>query len=183
MGLSWRGAGTVVPAVVVVGGVLYGVTAWGYGIGTAARPETGLFPFIVAVGLVLSAATWLVTTALQRPVPHEHDPVREQLEFGPASHDPFLGEEAGPDDDDSLHWWRVGGVALAGTLVIPLSTWIGLVATAGVLVLTAGLVMRARPVAAVAVAAGFTLVAYLVFERWLSVPLPDGFVFTMGAIA
>ena len=183
MGLSWRNASTVVPAVLLVGGAAYGVTAWGYGLGSGAQPGPGLFPFAIAVALVLSAAVWLVTEARRTPAGQE-----QPLPFVPfvAGVEPALAssvthaEEAGPDDDDRLSWGRVAGVALAGTLVIPLSTWIGLIAATGVLVGVAALLMRARAVTAVAIGVVFAVLAYLLFEQWLGVPLPDGFLLTMG---
>jgi len=181
MALSVKGAHTVVPALLVVGGVAFGVTAAGYGVGTIEQPGSGLFPVVIAVALVVSAVAWLVTTARDRPDLHAPDPVQDQLEHGPVSSEFFTAEEADADDE-TLNWWRVAGVALAGTLVIPVATWIGLVATTGLLVLTTALTMRARTLPALGLAAVFTVIAYLVFERWLSVPLPDGFLFTKGSL-
>lgn len=182
MGLSWKNPGAVVPAVLLVGAIAFGVAAWGYGLGSGTAPGPGLFPFVVAVAVVLSSIGWLVTTA-REPAHLQDHPVL----VGPCHDHPDLAssaavaEEAGPEDpDESLDWRRIGGVALAAVLVIPLSTWIGLVAASGVLAAVTARLMRVRPWLALLLGVVFTAAAYLLFDMWLDVPLPDGFLLTQG---
>ncbi|MDT0275931.1 tripartite tricarboxylate transporter TctB family protein [Blastococcus goldschmidtiae] len=186
MGLSWKSPDTVVPGVLLLGAIVYGTTAWGYDLGTGSNPGPGLFPFAVAIAVVLSSATWLVTVARERPRPQD----QPTPSAPPAGHDdPGLpssvatAEEGGPEEpDETLDWPRIGGVAVAALLVIPLSTWIGLVPAAGVLATATAALMRVRLVVAVVVGLVFGVLAYLVFEQWLDVPLPNGFLLTQGGI-
>jgi tripartite tricarboxylate transporter TctB family protein len=187
MALSWKDSGTVVPAVLLAGGVAYGVTAWGYDLGTSAQPGPGLLPFFIAVAVVLSAAAWLITTARHRPTDHE---LFLPLVPASAQEDPAVAplavEAAGGAEpaapDETLHWGRIAGVALAAILVFPVSSWVGLVGAAAVLAAVTAALMRTRWFTAVVIGAVFGVLGYLVFEQWLGVPLPDGFLFTQGGI-
>lgn len=147
---------TSTAAVTLVLGVLYGIAALGEGLGSMADSGAGLFPFGVAVVLVIASAVVLVQEARGTSI------------AGPAD-----------EDDEEFHgdvdWLRIGGV-LATSLLVPLvGSTIGLITTLSVVTAVIARIMGLsgwrRPVL---LGAGFGVAAWLIFVQWLYVPLPAG---------
>ena len=145
----------VVPVVLLVLGVAYGVLAVGEGIGSLGDTGAGFFPLIVAIVLVAASAVVLVQS-------------RRAPEAEPA------------EDDGDVHWVRIAGVLGAALLVPLLAETVGMVVTLSVaLVLIAKVMGVARWVNAVLLGVAFGAATWLIFVYWLFVPLPAG---TLGLV-
>ncbi|MCT2581863.1 tripartite tricarboxylate transporter TctB family protein [Actinophytocola gossypii] len=143
-------------------GVLYGVLALDEGLGTPAESGAGFFPFVVAIVLVLASVTVLV--GHRRAATPDEEPENEPE----------------PDPDADVSWWRVGGVLLAALLVPLLADTVGMVVTLSVsLVLIAKVMGVRRWSRAVLLGVAFGAATWLIFVRWLWVPLPAG---TLGLV-
>jgi hypothetical protein len=154
----------LVPAVLLVLGVAYGVLAVGEGIGSLGDTGAGFFPLIVAVALVAASATVLL---------------QSRRAAAPAA-EPADGDDDGGDDGDDVHWWRIAGVLGAALLVPALGETVGMVVTLSVaLVLIAKVMGVARWVNAVLLGVAFGAATWLIFVYWLFVPLPAG---TLGLV-
>jgi len=144
-------------AVVVLAlGALYGIAAFGEGIGSLSESGAGLFPLAVAAVLVPSAAVVLVQE------------MRGTAFSGPADEDDdeFVGD---------VDWLRIAGV-LGTALAVPLvGPTVGLVTTLSIATAATARIMGSRGwIGAAALGAGFGVAVWLVFVQWLYVPLPAG---------
>lgn len=152
----------LVPAVLVVLGVVYGVLAVGEGIGTLGDTGAGFFPLVVAVVLVVASVVVLVQSRHGTPPAADQD-----------------GDVEG-DVDGDVHWWRIAGVLGAALLVPLLGETVGMVVTLSVaLVLIAKIMGVVRWVNAVILGVAFGAATWLIFVYWLYVPLPAG---TLGLV-
>lgn len=153
----------LVPAVLVVLGVAYGVLAVGEGIGSLGDTGAGFFPLVVAVVLVAASITVLVQGR------HGDPGAAEDAEDG-----------ADGDEPGDVHWWRIAGVLGAALLVPVLGETVGMVVTLSVaLVLIAKVMGVRRWVNAVILGVAFGAATWLIFVYWLFVPLPAG---TLGLV-
>lgn len=143
-------------------GLLYGALALGEGLGTMADSGAGFFPFIVA--LVLTAASVTVLVQSRRRTPGGVTPPEDGAEGG---------AEGGGDGD--VRWWRIAGVLAAALLVPAVGDTVGMVVTLAIsLVLMAKVMGVSRWSRAVIFGFSFGAATWLIFVRWLSVPLPSG---------
>lgn len=136
--------------------------AWSYGLWRARAPGEGLYPFIVALALVILAGTCLVLEGKGRL---EGSP--------PPTADENLADDAGPPQWRKIGLYLAGLVALAAFLPT-LGYWI---VTGAVLVLILRGAERLSWRLTVAVTAASSIVTYLVFERLLGLPLPRATLF------
>ncbi|WP_327105983.1 tripartite tricarboxylate transporter TctB family protein [Nonomuraea glycinis] len=149
------------PDVIVAGSLLvlallYGALALGEGLGTMADSGAGFFPFIVA--LVLTAASVTVLVQSRRRTPGGGTP-----------------PEDGVEDEGEVRWWRIAGVLAAALLVPAVGDTVGMVVTLAIsLVLMAKVMGVSRWSRAVIFGFSFGAATWLIFVRWLSVPLPSG---------
>lgn len=139
-------------------GLLYGALALGEGLGTMADSGAGFFPFVVALVLVAASVTVLVRSRRRTPdgaTPPEDD--------------------AGGEGDGEVRWWRITGVLAAALLVPAVGDTVGMVVTLAIsLVLMAKIMGVSRWSSAVIFGLAFGAATWLIFVRWLSVPLPGG---------
>ncbi|MGN9781254.1 tripartite tricarboxylate transporter TctB family protein [Nonomuraea sp. ZG12] len=147
-------------------GLLYGALALGEGLGTMADSGAGFFPFVVALVLVAASVTVLLQSHPRTPggvTPPEDD-----------AEDVADGEAAGEGDGD-VRWWRIAGVLAAALLVPAVGDTVGMVVTLAIsLVLMAKIMGVSRWINAVIFGLAFGAATWLIFVRWLSVPLPSG---------
>jgi putative tricarboxylic transport membrane protein len=115
--------------------------------GTLASPGAGMLPTLVAVLMMIFAATLLLAAGTSPP----------------------LGEVAW---GNAAHAMRLVSVTAAA---IALYTWLGFIATIFLLLLVLTFLVERKPLLhAVAFSIGATLLAYLVFSTLLNAPLPRG---------
>ena len=115
--------------------------------GTLASPGAGMLPTVVAVLMMIFAATLLLAAGASPPI----------------------GEVAW---GNAAHAMRLIGVTAAA---IALYTWLGFIATILLLLLVLTFLVERKPLLhAVAFSIGATLLAYLVFSTLLNAPLPRG---------
>ena len=115
--------------------------------GTLASPGAGMLPTVVAVLMMIFAATLLLAAGASPPI----------------------GEVAW---GNAAHAMRLIGVTAAA---IALYTWLGFIATILLLLLVLTILVERKPLLhAVAFSIGATLLAYLVFSTLLNAPLPRG---------
>lgn len=151
------------PDVIVAGsllvlGLLYGALALGEGLGTMADSGAGFFPFIVA--LVLTAASVTVLVQSRRRTPGGSTPPEDGVE---------------DEGEGEVRWWRIAGVLAAALLVPAVGDTVGMVVTLAIsLVLMAKVMGVSRWSRAVIFGFSFGAATWLIFVRWLSVPLPSG---------
>ncbi len=179
--------GSVKPEVIVAGsllvlGLLYGVLALGEGLGTMADSGAGFFPLIVA--LVLTVTSVVVLLQSRRGTPG--DVTAPEAGLGAASEggdvateDRGVGAEAAAGDGDGgegeVRWWRIAGVLAAALLVPAVGDTVGMVVTLSIaLVLMAKIMGISRWSRAVIFGLAFGAATWLIFVRWLAVPLPSG---------
>ncbi|PXY27800.1 tripartite tricarboxylate transporter TctB family protein [Prauserella muralis] len=143
-------------------GLLYGFLALNEGLGTMADTGAGFFPFVVALVLVASSIT--VGVRDRRAEPDSGAPA----------------DDDGEDFAGTVHWWRVVGVVLVALLVPLFGTTVGMIVTLSVsLVLIAKIMGLARWSSALILGVAFGAATWLIFVRWLYVPLPAG---TLGLV-
>lgn len=153
--------GGLLPAALVVLGGVYGWQATTYGLGALDRPGSGLLPFAAGLGLVVTGAVLLA----RRPEAERALP--EQA--------------AGAVEQDLEPGARVGTTAalLVAAAICAFVVWqsriIGLLPAASVAAAATSFLMRSGWRAALLTGLGFLVFAHLVFERWLEVPLPRGY--------
>jgi hypothetical protein len=141
-------------------GLLYGALALGEGLGTMADSGAGFFPFVVALVLVAASVTVLVQS--RRRTPGGATPPEDEA-----------GGEGEGDGD--VRWWRIAGVLAAALLVPAVGDTVGMVVTLAIsLVLMAKIMGVSRWSSAVIFGLAFGAATWLIFVRWLSVPLPGG---------
>ncbi len=158
---SWFFRISWVPASASLIGVGYAVLAHGYGIGTFSAPGPGAVPFLV--GVLLAAVGAAVTVNGLRPGP-----------------EPDLGATSGSEEDAerSSRFGLLPTLLLAAAvcvIVVWQSRIIGLVPATGLATAILAWVMRVRPIPAFLTGLGFAVVAHLLFQQWLEVPLPRGY--------
>jgi hypothetical protein len=177
--------GSVKPEVIVAGsllvlGLLYGVLALGEGLGTMADSGAGFFPLIVA--LVLTVTSVVVLLQSRRGTPG--DVTAPEAGLGAASEGGDVGTEdrgvgaeaaAGDGGEGEVRWWRIAGVLAAALLVPAVGDTVGMVVTLSIaLVLMAKIMGISRWSRAVIFGLAFGAATWLIFVRWLAVPLPSG---------
>lgn len=146
--------GAFASAVMIGGlGVLAGWQAWGYALWRGKAPGEGLYPFAVAVALVLLAA-WFAREALVSP---EADPAGADPEDGP----PAYGKVA----------VYLAGLAAFGLLLEPVG-WVSVTAVVLLVILRVAEDIAWSP--AIGVVASTVALTHLIFERLLALPLPHG---------
>ncbi|MEO3795011.1 tripartite tricarboxylate transporter TctB family protein [Nonomuraea sp. B10E15] len=139
-------------------GLLYGVLALDEGLGTLADSGAGFFPFVVA--LVLVAASGVVLLQSRRRTPSGVTPPEDDAEG---------------QGDGEVRWWRIAGVLAAALLVPAVGDTVGMIVTLAIsLVLMAKVMGVSRWSSAVIFGFAFGAATWLIFVRWLSVPLPGG---------
>lgn len=150
--------------VLAIVGVAYLAYAARYPLDTLANPGPGLFPLGVGL-LVVTLATWqvcLATRALKR--------VRR-------GEGPRGGGEPGEgvSEEAASEWKPALMVAILVVYLVGVR-WVGFFASTGAIVLACSKLMGApgwaRPII---LALGVLLGCYLLFEVWLKVPLPRGY--------
>lgn len=138
-------------------GLLYGIQALAEGLGTLADTGAGFFPFVVAVVLVAASVTVVVRDGAGRAERRE---------------------PAGVDTDVS--WGRIVGVLLAALLVPLVGNTVGMIVTLSVSLVLIGKIMGlSRWSSAIVLGVAFGAATWLIFVRWLYVPLPAG---TLGLV-
>ncbi|GAA1655613.1 hypothetical protein GCM10009733_061360 [Nonomuraea maheshkhaliensis] len=178
------------PEVIVAGsllalGLLYGALALGEGLGTMADTGAGFFPLIVALVLAVAGAVVLVQSRRRTPgdvaLPEAGDvtPALDGRVARPEGGDvtsPGAGDvsvEGGGDGE--VRWWRIAGVLAAALLVPAVGDTVGMVVTLSIsLVLMAKIMGVSRWSSAVLFGLAFGAATWLIFVRWLAVPLPSG---------
>ena len=115
--------------------------------GTLASPGAGMLPTVVAVLMMIFAATLLLAAGASPPI--------GEVAWGNAAH--------------AMRLISVTAAAIA------LYTWLGFIATILLLLLVLTFLVERKPLLhAVAFSIGATLLAYLVFGTLLNAPLPRG---------
>ena len=115
--------------------------------GTLASPGAGMLPTVVAVLMMIFAATLLLAAGTSPPL--------GELAWGNAAHAMRL--------------------VIVTAAAIALYTWLGFIATILLLLLVLTFLVERKPLLhAVAFSIGATLLAYLVFSTLLNAPLPRG---------
>ncbi|WP_219412459.1 tripartite tricarboxylate transporter TctB family protein [Pseudonocardia nigra] len=154
-----RMAGAATPAAVAGAGAAYAVHSLGYGLGSITAPDAGFVPFLAGCLLAGSGAVVAVGAYRRaRPVP-----------VAPA------------DEPAAVAAPRLRPVptlaAVVGLLAIVLwqTNVVGLLPATAVLVGAAAYLMRIRIPGAVCTGVAFYFAAFLVFEYWLGIPLPHGY--------
>ncbi|NBE95028.1 MULTISPECIES: tripartite tricarboxylate transporter TctB family protein [unclassified Nonomuraea] len=143
-------------------GLLYGALALDEGLGTMADSGAGFFPFVVA--LVLVAASAVVLLQSRRRTPGGLTPPADDEKA-----------EAEGEGDGEVRWWRIAGVLAAALLVPAVGDTVGMITTLAIsLVLMAKVMGVSRWSSAVIFGFSFGAATWLVFVRWLAVPLPAG---------
>ncbi len=147
-------SGVIVAGSLLVLGLLYGALALGEGLGTMADTGAGFFPLLVAVVLVAAGVAVLLQSRGEPPA---------------------TDDDAGDDPDDDVHWWRIAGV-LAAALVVPaVGETVGMITTLSIVLIVIAKIMGvARWTSAVILGVAFGAATWLIFVRWLLVPLPTG---------
>ncbi|MEU8364168.1 tripartite tricarboxylate transporter TctB family protein [Nonomuraea sp. NPDC048882] len=162
------------PEVIVAGsllalGLLYGALALGEGLGTMADTGAGFFPLIVA--LVLAVAGVVVLVQSRRRTPGDVTAPGAGDVTSPGGGDVSV-EDGG---DGEVRWWRIAGVLAAALLVPAVGDTVGMVVTLSIsLVLMAKIMGVSRWSSAVLFGLAFGAATWLIFVRWLAVPLPSG---------
>ncbi len=162
------------PEVIVAGsllalGLLYGALALGEGLGTMADTGAGFFPLIVA--LVLAVAGVVVLVQSRRRTPGDVTAPGAGDVTSPGGGDVSV-EDGG---DGEVRWWRIAGVLAAALLVPAVGDTVGMVVTLSIsLVLMAKIMGVSRWSSAVFFGLAFGAATWLIFVRWLAVPLPSG---------
>lgn len=151
-----------VPVAATIIGVGYAALAIGYGMGSSTAPGPGTVPFFVGAALAVAGAVVSVTE--RRASAHETD-------HATATED-ASSQEAASRFGVLL---TLGLVAAICAFVIWQSRIVGLLPAVGIAAAATAWIMRTRLVAALLTGLGFFLIAYLVFEQWLQVPLPHGY--------
>ena len=124
----------------------YGVGGWGDG-----GPETGLYPFLMGAGTILTSAVILGQTVRR---------------VGRQPPRPFIPPGA---------WRPVASVAIPAALMLLMTQFIGLyVAAALYLAVYMRWIGRHRWLTVTCVSILVPLAGYIVFRRWFLVPLPEG---------
>ncbi|MEV5896388.1 tripartite tricarboxylate transporter TctB family protein [Nonomuraea fuscirosea] len=192
--------GSVKPEVIVAGsllvlGLLYGVLALGEGLGTMADSGAGFFPLIVALVLAVTSVVVLVQSRRETP----GDVISPEAGVGAASEGGDAGDvgdvgdvgaeataedgsvgaevamEVAAGDGGEVRWWRIAGVLAAALLVPAVGDTVGMVVTLSIaLVLMAKIMGISRWSRAVIFGLSFGAATWLIFVRWLAVPLPSG---------
>lgn len=151
-------AGTAAMALI---GAWAAVEAWSYGLWRARSPGEGLYPFIVALAVLVLATASLVQAAAG-------------IGSSPAS----IGQDEVQDDTGPPQWRKIGvylaGLAALAAFLPIVGYWI---VTAAVLMLILRGAERLSWFLSAAVTAAASLVTYLVFERLLGLPLPAATLF------
>lgn len=150
--------------VLAIFGVAYLAYAARYPLDTLANPGPGLFPLAVG-GLVVALAAWQVfraTRALKR-----------------ARRGDGSGGEAEPAEGlppDAASEWKPSVMVAILVVYLVGVRWAGFFVSTGAIILACGKLMGApgwaRPIL---LALGVLLGCYLLFEVWLKVPLPKGY--------
>ncbi|MEU8402180.1 tripartite tricarboxylate transporter TctB family protein [Nonomuraea sp. NPDC048892] len=170
------------PEVIVAGsllalGLLYGALALGEGLGTMADTGAGFFPLIVALVLAVAGVVVLVQSRRRTPgdvtAPGAGDVT--SAEVGDVT-SPGGGDVSVEDGGDGeVRWWRIAGVLAAALLVPAVGDTVGMVVTLSIsLVLMAKIMGVSRWSSAVLFGLAFGAATWLIFVRWLAVPLPSG---------
>lgn len=152
-------AETVTAGTVLVLGLGYGLQAFREGVGTPAESGAGLFPLLVAVVLVGSAA---VVVLQEHRAPS-------------GGTDPSVDDDGGALEASEVYWPRVATV-LVTALAVPFAAGVvGFVTSLSLAMAVIAKVMGMRgwwrPAA---LGVGFGVVTWWVFVYWLVVPLPAG---------
>ncbi len=150
---------TAVMFVIVAGYTLY---ARLYSVGTVQDPGPGLFP------LILGFFTWVLAGILL---------VSLCMDCKQASEDAEKPAAGGTKPCGSMWRTLLGPVQVVGSIVLYCVTadWIGHILAATIMLVWMAWIARApRWRTAITVAAVSVLSGYLVFTRWLGVPLPKG---------
>lgn len=160
-GRAWWRASVAVHAlgllVLLVLGIAYLVLSLELPRGTLSRPEEGLFPRMIGLLLIVSAAVALVATRRATPESTSFD------EDEPEEHD--FGEAA----------WRVPAVAGAVILYVVLAPLAGHLVVGALLTFLVLLVLSARPFwQSALVSVAFAFGTYALFTVLLDVALPAG---------
>ncbi|WP_165959744.1 tripartite tricarboxylate transporter TctB family protein [Nonomuraea longispora] len=151
-------------------GLLYGALALDEGLGTMADSGAGFFPFVVA--LVLVAASAVVLLQSRRRTPGGLTPPADDEKAG--AEGDAEGDAEG-EGDGEVRWWRIAGVLAAALLVPAVGDTVGMITTLAIsLVLMAKVMGVSRWSSAVIFGFSFGAATWLVFVRWLAVPLPAG---------
>lgn len=168
------------PEVIVAGsllalGLMYGALALGEGLGTMADTGAGFFPLIVALVLAVAGVVVLVQSRRRTPgdvtAPGAGDVT--SAEVGDVT-SPGAGD-VGVEDGGEVRWWRIAGVLAAALLVPAVGDTVGMVVTLSIsLVLMAKIMGVSRWSSAVLFGLAFGAATWLIFVRWLAVPLPSG---------
>lgn len=148
------------------GGVAIGSVS--YGLGTLAKPGSGLVPFLIGLSMVLLASALLVRDIRTgRAVP-------EELDIPEGHHESVDGQ--GPADiTPRLNGvWSLLVCAVLFSFVIFTTEPLGLLVTAAITVAVIAYLMRTSWWASALVGVGFYALGYLVFAIWLEIPLPFG---------
>ncbi|MEV5413014.1 tripartite tricarboxylate transporter TctB family protein [Thermopolyspora sp. NPDC052614] len=151
----------------VVLGLVYGALAVGEGLGTLADTGAGFFPLLVAIVLVAAGVVVLLQSRGEPPAT-DAEPADDASDRDDDTDDT-------DDRDDDVHWWRIAGV-LAAALVVPVvGETVGMITTLSIsLIVIAKIMGVARWSNAVILGAAFGAATWLIFVRWLLVPLPSG---------
>ncbi|WP_166427166.1 tripartite tricarboxylate transporter TctB family protein [Nonomuraea mesophila] len=153
-------------------GLLYGALALDEGLGTMADSGAGFFPFVVALALVAASAVVLLQSRRRTPA----GPTRpEDAPDGDADGDADGDGDGERERGGEVRWWRIAGVLAAALLVPAVGDIVGMIVTLAVsLVLMAKVMGVSRWSSAVIFGFSFGAATWLIFVRWLLVPLPAG---------
>ena len=115
-------------------------------------------------------------TASAGGVKRKRDPAKAQLrEAKSKKRQKSPASTSADEGEGEVRWWRIAGVLAAALLVPAVGDTVGMVVTLAIsLVLMAKVMGVSRWSRAVIFGFSFGAATWLIFVRWLSVPLPSG---------
>jgi hypothetical protein len=177
-GLRPRSDADLVAGVIFIGfGLAFGIAASRYDVGSLLRMGPGYFPLVVAVLLVVLGVVIAVKAYVAPDLAHlEYQKAAEEGEEDQDSQDRRDSQERQNDQEGlafgRVHWQPL--VLLAGAVIFFATTVDGLglmPSTFGTGVIAAFARPEAKPVRALAVAAGLTVACYVIFVVLLQLRL------------
>lgn len=155
----------ITPGAAVLAGIGYAVQSLSYGLGSIAEPGPGAVPLFAGLALAVCGIAVVAT----------------DLAGSGETDNAALAPEDAPHESHGFYRPRFpAAVTLCGVvLLVAIVLWqaniVGLLVATAVLVGVCALLMAVKPLTAFVTGLAFYGCAYVIFEYWLSVPLPHGY--------
>lgn len=155
----------ITPGVGVLAGIWYAVQSLSYGLGSLSEPGAGAVPLFAGLALAICGISVVATDLTGSGETDKASPAPEDV----------------PDESHGIYRPRfpTAVTLCAVVLLVAIVLWqaniVGLLVATAILVGVCAFLMAVKPPTAFLTGLAFYGSAYVIFEYWLSIPLPHGY--------